>query len=255
MIPPAVEWPVHRDSKDSNLTKSWHGSDSEAAFVKHYHNPHTRQILNKLGWTEDSIIYELNEQGFRSIPFDPTLSAGMALGCSMTQGEGLLIEQTWPSVVSQKINQPIYNLGVGGCSMDTMFRLAEYWIPVLKPKFVLLAGTFAHRTELCCDDGTFINLSPFTDSWLWQVLDQPTETLCRDFYKAWIMNTQNGEINYRKNLLAIRAVCNQFSIPLIDLNVQYNMSRDNAARDLQHPGPLKQIEFAEKMLEKMKGIV
>lgn len=255
MIPPAAEWPKHRNSKLGSTMSQWHGSDAEKSFVKHWHNLHTRQKLNDFGWTENSITYAFNEQGFRSIAFEPGLSAGMALGCSYTQGEGLAVDQVWPSIVSQRINLPVYNLGVGGCSMDTMFRLAEYWVPVLKPKFLLIASTFSHRVELGLEDNKFVNLSPSVDSWKWQVSDQHQKTLCENFYRSWILNIQNSKINFKKNLLAITAICNQHGIPVVEINTQYHMGHDQAARDLMHPGPVKQAEFAEKMLEKMKGII
>ena len=242
MIPPASDWPTHGNSDLSGTTQLWYGLDNEEAFNQNCNNPHTYNKLKELGWLDSKINYTFNQQGFRSIEFDTDLTAGMAVGCSFTQGVGLPIEQTWPSIISQLISYPIWNLGVGGSSMDTAFRLVDYWLPILKPKFVLIACPSNTRIEICTEDGIFKNYLPNVGT--------PTT-----FYKEWIMNTANGEINFRKNLLAITAICNQHNTPLITLNVQDNFCFDHGARDLAHPSAISQTNFANKIIQKLKEVL
>jgi hypothetical protein len=215
--------------------------DSEERFKQHCANPQKFQKLKELGWIDKQFDYRFNQQGFRSIEFDSVKSAGMAFGCSYTEGVGLPIENVWPSIVSKNLDYPIWNLGVGGSSMDTVFRLAEYWIPALKPKFVLIAGPLDSRIEICNADGEFVTYIP-------------SDKIPR-FYKEWIMNSINGQLNFKKNLLAITEICNRYNIPVIALEVENNLDTDNSSRDLSHSGTKIHMEYANKILEKLKGII
>jgi hypothetical protein len=240
MIPPSREWPKHLNSQCANTTRLWHGSDSEQEFNNNLLDEYKRNQLAELGWLETEITYKFNQQGFRTDEFDTELSAGLAIGCSFTQGTGVLQEFTWPEILSRKLNFPIWNLGVAGCSMDTVFRLLEYWLPVLTPKFVFLACPPRYRLEVIDYDGGFSNFSP----------GRPDHLI----YKQWIINDANIKLNFRKNLLAITALCNQYNVPLLSLTADQDFEHDHSARDLAHPGPESYEKFADKMIQKLEGI-
>jgi len=242
MIPPSIEWPEHRNTRIAGTTQFWYGSDNKEDFDVRLTNADLRHRLSMLGWLETEITYKFNQQGFRSIEFDTELSAGMAVGCSFTQGVGSLQQYIWPEIVSRKINLPIWNLGIGGCAMDTVFRLVDYWVPVLKPKFVLLACPSKHRLEVCDERGNFTCFFP-------------SQTDHADLYKQWILNDANAEINFKKNLLAIQAVCTQQSVPLVYLDIAVEFNSDHGARDLAHPGATAHNKFADKMIQKLQGII
>jgi len=241
MIPPSSEWPKHLNTQFANTTKLWNTSDSEQEFNSNLLDEHKRNQLANLGWLETKIIYKFNQQGFRTSEFDTKLSAGLAIGCSFTQGIGVLQKDTWPEILSRKLNFPIWNLGVGGCSMDTVFRLLEYWLPVLTPRFVFLACPPRYRLEVIDSNGDFGNFSP----------GRPDHLI----YKQWITNDANIELNFRKNLLAITALCNQYGIPLISLTVDKDFEHDHSARDLSHPGSKSHDKFADKMIQKLEGTI
>ena len=245
MIPPATEWPQHLNTKNSGATLYWKEgnhlfNDTESAFKNNCAVHETRIKLAKLGWLTRTIPYSYNSQGFRSIDFDTNTVAGMAFGCSFTEGAGLLVNDVWPSVVSKQLNVPVYNLGIGGASMDTIFRMADYWIPILKPKFVLVACTFDSRVELCDYNGNFYNYFAHSKS-------------NATFYKEWIQHDNNSKLNYKKNLLAVTAICSQYQIPLVTLPLIGNMPFDKGARDLVHSGPEAQAKFAHIMIQKLQG--
>lgn len=242
MIPLAHTWPQHRNSRYANETHLWSITDDEDTFKRHCANPNTYKKLDSLGWLTTEIIYRYNEQGFRSIDFNTNLSAGLALGCSFTQGIGLLEKQVWPSVVSKQLNYPIWNLGVGGCSMDTVFRLADYWLPILKPKFVLLACPPKSRVELHQLHNSITSFVPGNNT-----------NEHSDFYKQWLLSPINAEINFKKNLLAIEAVCIQNDVPLVNLAIDTDFLFDRKGRDLMHSGPEAHIDFANKMIEKLNN--
>ena len=64
--------------------------------------------------------------------------AGIALGCSYTEGVGVPEHTTWGNGLGRMLGMHMWNLGVGGGSLDTVFRVLEYWLPKLTPKFVAI---------------------------------------------------------------------------------------------------------------------
>ena len=60
----------------------------------------------------------------------------MCLGCSISFGTGLPYENTWPYLVSRKLNLSCWNLSQPASSLDTCYRLANHWVPILKPKYI-----------------------------------------------------------------------------------------------------------------------
>ena len=67
-----------------NKTVSWLPMDTKELFLKHQNNKDTRKKLKELNWTEDSIEYKFNSQGFRSDDFNSKGESIVFLGCSHT---------------------------------------------------------------------------------------------------------------------------------------------------------------------------
>jgi hypothetical protein len=224
--------PHHHNYKHRNKILSWSGTDSEEAFIKHCNTPDDFEKLKQLNWLEPGVItYEYNNHGFRTEPFD-NRPAGLALGCSFTEGVGVKLEQTWPAVLSKLCNFHIWNLGVGGVSLDTVFRLLDNYLPLLNAKFVCILPPPASRFEYCDNDGLFIQVTPNSHHH-------------HDFDKVWLTQPHNAIINVRKNLLAIQQVCMVANIPLFFVNIPPGKYCDRLARDLRHPGPDAQYILAE----------
>ena len=143
---------------DENDTVSWHSADTETLFNKHQKSKATRLQLKELGWTKDSIQYKFNEHGFRSDSFSESPGT-ICLGCSVTFGVGLPYEKTWPYLISKKLNLSCWNLSQPGGSLDTCYRLAKYWVPILKPKYIFILIPTMYRREFYDDDkNRFLNL-------------------------------------------------------------------------------------------------
>jgi hypothetical protein len=214
--------------------------DSEQTFKKHCAIPEYRQQLQDLNWLDPRVItYKYNNHGFRTADFDQQPS-GLALGCSYTEGVGVAQDQTWPSVLSKLCNYHIWNLGVGGCSFDTVFRLLEYYLPKLNVQFVCVLPPPPTRFEFCDINGDFISVAPYR-------LDRYP-----DFGKAWLTQQHNQDITARKNLLAIQQICALASIPLFVNQPKSHIYYDRQARDLAHPGTVAQQWLAEQFLDQMQ---
>jgi hypothetical protein len=224
---------LHNNYKFRNQTLNWAGTDSQSAFIENCKDLEKLELLNKLGWTEpDCITYSYNSHGFRDGEFDDR-DCGVALGCSHTEGVGIPQQATWPTVLSQLTNMHVWNLGVGGSSLDTCFRLLDHWLPVLKPKFVVVCLPPAGRTEVFYNNRP-VNLLPN------KIFDDITGT----YYKVWATNEVNTITSKRKNLLAMQQLCNHIPFQYLDSLV---LKKQRWARDLRHHGVESQTDFAQQI--------
>ncbi len=216
--------------KERNKTVLWYSSDSESLFDKHQTNKITKLQLKKLGWTKDSIQYKFNEHGFRSDSFSNSPGA-IFLGCSLAFGVGLPYEKTWPYLISKKLNLSCWNLSQPAGSLDTCYRLAKYWVPVLKPEYIFILKPSIYRREYYNDiKEKFINIGS------WQHKHHPTLV---DF-----INEESSIINHDKNIDAIKFISSTHNVPLIlqetvGDNVPLTpdpLEKYKLARDLSHEG-------------------
>ena len=234
--------PVHLQQHHRSKVFKWIGQDSEQAFNQHMSIAESRAQLEKFGWADpDCISYSYNAQGFRDDEFnnDP---AGLALGCSFTQGTGVDIDSTWHRQLSRMLDMRIWNLGLGGSATDTAFRLAEYWITNLNVKFVTMCVPDAHRFEI------WHNQVP-------HAIMHNNESLpgLDEFRKVYWGDEHNGNINQTKNLLAIKQLCAQSGIPFYYLFLSKHWRQVDLGRDLAHSGRESNKIFAKTMHSLIKG--
>jgi hypothetical protein len=228
--------PKHKNYNVKGLVLSWKDSDSQWEFEKNCKDPAKQKLLEQLGWLEPNCIsYKFNSFGFRDEEFD-SRPCGIALGCSFTEGTGLPEHTVWPRVLSKMTGTHTWNLGVGGSSIDTTFRLLDYWLTKLSPKFVTLCTPPDGRVEVFDRDEP-LTLMPGINSIL-----EPFNA----FFKVWASSDTNAMISKQKNLLAMQQLCNQANIPLVYLDYT-SMITHGDARDLAHFGVNSHANFAEQI--------
>jgi hypothetical protein len=238
-------FPLHAHTRYSNKTMYWYGHDNQTLFDQNLKNPVTRAKLEQHGWIDQQgnavpLEYKFNSQGFRCDNFD-NRPAGIALGCSHTMGIGNHLKDTWPQQLSKMMNFPIWNLGVGGSSLDTAFRMLTHYIDTLNTKFVVMWIPNMHRFEYFDSNVNVINvLAPQVD-----------KELESRFFKSWFGNDQNSDFNHLKNMYAIQWLCSVNGVPLYCL--QGSQLYTPTARDLSHYGPDGLEFFATKMHENIQN--
>lgn len=234
--------PYHENFNLRSTTGNWNSSDSESTWVTHQNNPRTAKKLAYLGWSgANDITYSINSHGFRDVEFD-NRQCGIALGCSFTFGVGIKQEHTWPAQLSQMTGTYVWNLGVGGASFDTAFRLGKYYIGKLAPKFVCLLIPPMSRFEHCVDTNkyTVTNVHDFVD------------TDKQGFFKEWFGNSENIESHQEKNLLAIKQMCSEYSIPIVHFcPLDDWVPKNQDARDLLHPNQESNTVIASMFSSKL----
>jgi hypothetical protein len=231
---------LHIYSEYKNKTLNWLPSDTEELYLKNLKNEFYR--LEKFGWIDNKIQYKFNSNGFRGdeITTKPSL---LALGCSFTVGIGLHYEQTWPWLVSQILQLNCINMGLGGSSNDTAFRLADYYIPKIKPRIVFLLSPEKERLEILNYEDQSI--------FYW-----PSMSPIDAFYRSWIINENNALLDEKKNILAIKQLCSENKIKFVHASVQsffknYANHPFDYARDLMHLGPKSQKLITEHIMSSL----
>lgn len=219
----------------ANQELKWLPMDTEERYLNNLKTNYNQ--LWKLGWIDAPITYKFNSYGFRSDEFshDPSI---IFLGCSHTVGIGMPLEQTWPSIVSKTLGLKNFNLGVGGVSNDTAFRLAQHWIPQIKPQLVIFFSIEHSRFELhsnnTIQDYSIGNINLNNDI----------------IWKTWIASNTNSEMNYLKNKLAIEQICASLNIKFAHIDYANILRNKNSlARDLTHCGTTNNQVIAEQFLK------
>ena len=177
----------------------WLGTDSNQRYLDNLKNNYEKLRSNY--WIDRTIKYTFNSHGFRCDEFTSDDSI-MFLGCSHTLGVGLPIEDTWAYQVAKNLNLKNVNLGQGGSSSDTAYRLASYYIEQLKPKIVVIRPPDPARFEMFdCYNKPTLHSPQYQES----VTD----------YKDWFSCEHNHILNEEKNLLAIEYLCTRFNTKFV----------------------------------------
>jgi hypothetical protein len=233
----------HYYSHYKNQTLEWVDADSKDDFERNMQDPEKRAQLQKYGWDQPGVItYQFNSLGFRCKEFDNSPGI-ITIGCSFTAGVGLPLQSIWPSLVGQALGLSVWNLGIGGASMDTCFRLLSLYIDSLNADYVLLLTPPDQRFEL----HTAKKVQCFHP-----------QTIIHPIQRFWYEVETNGTLNFAKNLLAIRQLCADHNKRLIvkyherDMFVLKQRDRWPPARDLLHVGCLEHEHLAQKFLQEIK---
>lgn len=228
---------LHRNSSLANQTVCWHGTDQEEVYKKNLKI--NLAELQSNNWVDRPITYKFNSYGFRADEFESPGSNVMFIGCSHTEGIGLPYESTWAHIVSTSLKLKNYNLGLGGTANDTAFRLAHHWIDQLKPDLVIFLSGPRSRIELHTIDNQIENLSIHADG-----------NYTKTFMRHWAGNAINCNMNYLKNMLAIKQLCNKNSIKFLHEELR-GVRPIDTARDLQHYGEKTHRRIAAMFLNRL----
>ena len=226
--------------KFANQELDWLGLDSKEQYQWHIET--RKDLLEQNNWIDAKFTYKFNSHGFRCDEFSDAPSA-MFLGCSFTQGIGLPIQHTWCYLVAQQLNYHCVNLGVGGGSNDTTFRLAHHWTTKIRPKVIFLLSPFRNRLEV---------LDKNNPESFYKILNPKTAASgASAFYAQWLMTEDNNILNQEKNIMAIANLAKEQNIKLVVLKADMVIDQitSDSARDLSHPGIRSNISLATKFLE------
>lgn len=226
----------HQYSHLANQILDWLPMDDKERYDSNIKNNY--HLLTKYKWVDRFFTYKFNSFGFRCEEFQQ-IDNILFLGCSFTCGIGLPYEETWAYIVAKNLNLNNCNLGLGGTSLNTAFRLGHIYIPALKPKIVVLLEPDKYRLEILHNSG-YYDLLPSNTGYLGM----------DDFYKIWISNDTNSDMNRLKNVLALEHVCKINNVKFRCFHID-EMKDFDKARDLGHLGIRSNEYFANYVLSKL----
>lgn len=253
--PPPPPYLICGVPKYRGQSVKWVPSDTEEHYNNNLADPHFKELLLINNWIGNEFTYDFNLFGFRSpelISADDGKESVLFLGCSHTFGIGLPLENTYPYIVSKDLNINYWNLAVPGSSLDTAFRLASYWIDVLKPTYVVLGKTEETRVEMH---------SPNDDNcWHWNVTnkknvpidsieDADKDAIIRWYQNYYIHSKNQYKFNVLKNIAGIKHYAQSAGSRFIELGVidllQSIWHKTDLARDCAHAGVKANIKLAD----------
>lgn len=188
----------------ANTTTAWTAYDSEENFK--------RRGNKKYG----PIQYAYNSLGFRCDEFNLNSSnQTIFIGCSMTFGEGLNLQDTWAKKVfdkiacSDKTQTTFINLSIPGASWDYISRVTLQTVPLLTPKRVILYLPDMTRREAILPD-EFDHVTPYH----WVIGAGRDHPYCAGLE---ITGVEWGYYAYRAimNLRVIENICKCHNVELI----------------------------------------
>ena len=230
----------------ANQKLYWFPSDSEEKYQEHLKTRPGK--LKELGWIDNSFTYEFNSLGFRCKEITDADSI-MFLGCSVTLGIGLPNHTIFPTLVSNKLNLQCINMGVGGSSADTAFRIASLYIEKIKPKIVVATLLFPERTELLTSHDV-ISFNP--EMTTLKGLSRENRQYVMEYYEKFLEVPETSHINQQKNILAINKLCDMHNVKFVSQTMsRIPLDFYNQARDLLHPGTDYHTKLSEIILEKI----
>lgn len=216
----------------ANASLDWLPMDTEELYQHNLTNNYS--LLEQNGWINTKITYEFNSHGFRCDEFKE--DSIMFLGCSFTCGIGLAQHMMWPEILSARLNKHCSNLGLGGSSPDTAFRMCLGYIDTIKPRMVIYLEPPIGRIELVSDKKAITLAANY---------DLDHDKNIKQYYKLWIQDgNHNCLLNAKKNKLAIEQLCCQRSIPFAHYTID-DIQTIDLARDLAHIGPRTSQQFVD----------
>lgn len=237
--------PSHVQQEYAGKTLLWCSSDSEQDYFENLKNNQRHELLLHNGWIDRKIEYQFNAQGFRSREIDLTRPGFAVFGCSFTQGLGLPIWDLYHNRISKELGIPVDNFGVLGASNGLIFRLAYYWLPIIKPRFVILQTTFRERFEIINQHNVSTVMSPAF----------PQSASVQEVFQNWWFTDDNSIADKQRNELAIQQVCHRLGIPVHVIDVEdFRNPVLGLSRDLTHPGPPSHHRVHAQIIDHLKHI-
>lgn len=224
----------------------WCPMDDEALYKKHMSVNKTAEKIRACGWTDSNIEYRFNNSGFRTDDDFDTISpkpGNIFLGCSVTVGIGINVEDTWGYKVNKQLGGVFYNISNGGGGLETFYRLLKYWAPIIRPKKIFTLGAFSVRREFFKEECPIM-----LGAWV------RGDDL--KFLKNYMTSNYEVSINELRTWDAIRMIASDVGAEIYAPSIkavqeaQY-FSKDSWARDLTHQGKEFHNYIASSAFEKI----
>lgn len=194
-----------------------------------------------LHYRDNPLLYKTNKQGYRSpCDIEKDFDGNLYLGCSQTYGIGHYWENTWVSLLNNKIGGKCLNLGVPGTGIGTGARTLNELKYVIKPKNIFCNYIHRYRFEFWDWEGKYWRtISP---NFVYEI-DRPNAKVPKEMM-MFLTQEEYKDSYYQAQFALIKNIAQEigaklYTIPLILPNQLRNPNENTSipfkARDLLHP--------------------
>lgn len=218
------------------------GTFPKANYTAPWH-PISQEITDWILPHRETVNYSFNSHGFREIEWNNEMLSNSiwCFGDSQTAGVGNHKEQTWVHQLEIQIGIKTLNMGIAGSSNDTAARTISSAVNYARPRAICWLVAAPNRREIISVDGK-LTLFPMILKFIDPTLDKKLFTQYMDS-----VDSISDCVNYDRNLLLVKSICNSMSIPLItaDFTVPVMpLAKTELALDNEHLGPGLQKQIA-----------
>jgi hypothetical protein len=227
---------------DQGLVVDWDGPDNQELFELN-----CKKQPPDWYYRTHKVSYQFNSNNYRCPEWSDIVweDSWVMMGCSLVEGVGLAIEDCISSQLSQMINAPVINLGVGASGLDvTMFNTIRLIKHGIRPKGVVLFHGVHNLSRLAIFSPSNVTM---LGTW---ILDRPQPEGFRidTLYKLWTTHPDNAEAHSEMCLEGSIALWKNANIPVFSVNISEVMSGiSDHARDLMHPGRATANDWAQRI--------
>ena len=218
------------------IVSQWLGTDSFENFIKQSRE-HQQHWQNQA-----PVVYNINKYGFRSddFPEEECRDSITFIGCSNTVGVGIQKEKAWTTLLAKKLNLREINLGIGGGSTDSAFRVYNEWQPIHKSKITCFLLPPSPRLELIIK-GSWRNIGHWSD----RDNDMNPEIL------TCMLDETLNQVRVDRNLSAVKYIAQKTHSNLVVFEYHAKIKSD-FGRDNMHAGPIWHEQIAEEFYNRIK---
>jgi len=218
-----------QNSRWKNQSLKWLHPDSQDKFDSHKKNPEKNALLQRNGWHDNEVEYHINEDGFRydggtDTSFLSNQGGVLYLGCSITFGVGVNLEDTWSWKLHQRKfpDKRYMNMGLPGQGVETYYRILKSYIGIIKPEIVICTYPWSNgRSEV---------FNPNQSRWAPQFMSMAIGHMHINmtdgkgdpdsFTRLSLYSAEPSILRYMKHHDAIRWTCQENDASLLWLNMQ-----------------------------------
>ncbi len=255
----------------------WYGGES-AAYYQEYLAKNNVSEMAAADRADGEWTYHFNSKGFRGDEYDSKADFTLAIfGCSVGIGEAVKWEQSWGSVLRDRIaaaggieKASCLNFSQSGASNDYITRTALRQCAAAKPSLLVAYFTHAARKEIV-DRGVIHGFGSWNadSSELFQaqlgcypndeaVLNTLKNMLllqlyCMENRIRYFFVLQEREKFVRDNISERAALGDIYRLIDWEKVASFRMQWSDHGRDNRHPGPISQRAFAERVFTAVKN--
>jgi hypothetical protein len=152
-----------------------------------------------------TVKFNYNSYGYRTNEFNKEIKNYLVIsGCSLTEGHGLHLEQTWGKKLEEQLNIPIVNLAKGGANAEFVSQNLINWVnsDFTNPTAVIAQWPNPHRATHWSNGLAQFVLNQVADD-LYKLKIKHGE---EHFYLPWI-----------NNIIRLNSACKLANIPVLHL--------------------------------------